>query len=281
MARRLAASAHGVLSAPHPGKVAKAFRNTFRLISGLLLIAFGLWLYWTVEDFVLNDSRFLLAAPPEPGSFSETFLVTGVANASERRITDVFVRDCGRSIYLIPIEERRRKLLAIDWVKSVTIHRFWPNRISVHIAERKPVAFIQIPGPDNQTMFTLVDADGVLLDPQRAAPLQLPVLSGISDKETDARRAERVRRFLRLQSELGSHMDKISEIDVSDVDNLKVTQRFDNRAITLMLGNQRYKERLESFLENVDEVRAQMPNATRIDLRLGARRFIAAGEQQP
>ena len=85
-------------------------------------------------------------------------------------------------------------------------------------------------------LLSLVDADGVLLDPQRARSFRLPVLTGMSRSEGDASRRERMKRFLRLQSELGSYMDKISEIDVSQVDNLKVVQQFDNRALTLMLG---------------------------------------------
>ena len=77
-----------------------------------------------------------------------------------------------------------------------------------------------------------------------------------------------MKRFLRMQSELGSYMDKISEIDVSEIDNLKVVQQFDNRALTLMLGNQSYRERYENFLNNHEEIRKRLPDAITLDLRL-------------
>lgn len=162
-------------------------------------------------------------------------------------------------------------LLAVDWVKEASVSRVWPNQIIVRISERKPVAFVQVLAADRTLRYALVDGDGVLLEPQRSVKLALPVLAGINPKDTEAVRRERVRRFLRLQTELGAHMSKISEIDVSDLDNLKVIQPLDSRAITLMLGNQKYKERLENFLNNVDEIRQRMPNAVALDLRLKGR----------
>ncbi len=42
--------------------------------------------------------------------------------------------------------ERRRRLLAVDWVKDASVSRRWPNRVSVNVIERRPVAFAQIAG---------------------------------------------------------------------------------------------------------------------------------------
>jgi hypothetical protein len=77
-----------------------------------------------------------------------------------------------------------------------------------------------------------------------------------------------MKRFMRMQAELGSYIDNISEIDVSQPDNLKVIQQFDNRALTLMLGNQSYRERYENFLNNHEEIRRRLPDAVVLDLRL-------------
>ena len=44
-----------------------------------------------------------------------------------------------------PLEERRRRLLAIDWVEDASVSRIWPNRLVVRIHERKPVAFVNLP----------------------------------------------------------------------------------------------------------------------------------------
>ena len=38
----------------------------------------------------------------------------------------------------MPLAERRRRLLAIDWVEDASVSRLWPNRVLVRITERKP-----------------------------------------------------------------------------------------------------------------------------------------------
>jgi cell division protein FtsQ len=240
------------------------------------VVAF-IYLYNTTEQFLISDDRFILHGPPEPGVASEFFKVEGTVNASDQQIAQVFLRDFGRSIYLCPIQERRRRLLGIDWIKDAVVKRIWPNRLVVTVTERKPVAFAQRQAVDGASMYALIDADGVLLDPQRAGKLPLPVLVGLPPGDTEAKRRDRVRRFLRMQSELGSRMAKISEIDVSDPDNLRIVMPFDRRAVTLMLGNQDYRERLDKFLNNMEEIRQRMPGATKMDLRLKGR-IIEIGE---
>jgi cell division protein FtsQ len=255
----------------------RGFRAFFYFVT-LLVAALGfLYVYTTVEEFLLTDDRFALHGPPDPGVPSQAFRMEGIVNASDEQIVGVFSRDFGRSIYLCRIKERRRKLLAVDWVKDASVSRVWPNRIVVKVTERTPVAFVQRPAADGTLISGLIDEEGVLLDPQRASKLPLPVIVGIPANDTPATRRDRIRRFMRLQTELGTHMAKVSEIDVSDLDNLRIVQQFDNRAITLMLGNQKYKERLETFLNNVEEIRQRMPGATVLDLRLKGR-ITALGE---
>ena len=50
----------------------------------------------------------------------------------------------GRSVYLIPLDERRATLRTVDWVKDASVARVWPNRVVVRVAERKPVAFVTL-----------------------------------------------------------------------------------------------------------------------------------------
>jgi cell division protein FtsQ len=275
MARRTAAEA----ASRTPVVSRRVFRMLFYGLTLIVGIVLFVYINTTVEQFLISDTRFALPGPPEPGLASPFFRIDHAVHASEQQIIQVFARDFGRSIYLCPIAERRRKLLAIDWVKDAWVSRMWPNRLVVSIKERTPVAFVQTLIADGSMMYSLLDEEGVLLDPQKTSQLGLPVLAGIPSKDSEASRRERVKRFLRLQSELGTHMKKISEIDVSDIDNLKVVIPFDNRAITLMLGNQNFKERLEKFLDNVDEIRQRMPGATILDVRLKGRITAIGGQR--
>jgi cell division protein FtsQ len=271
MARRASATATALeIPVPKPpGKFLRTVTAVFNWTAGICIAFFCLWAAWQIEQFVLTDGRFILAGPPEPGVVSDRFQIAGAVHASEQHITDVFLKDFGRSIYLCPIAERRRSLLAVDWVKEASVSRVWPNRLVVRITERTPVAFVQIPGPDDTMLYGLVDGEGVMLDPQRASKLALPVIAGLQTGRNDEpKRREQVKRFLRLQTELGPSMDQISEIDVGDAENVKVTQVFDGKALTLMLGNQQFLQRYRNFIDNYSEIRKRLPDAIVLDLRL-------------
>jgi cell division protein FtsQ len=223
----------------------------------------------------------VLPAPPDIDEPSPGLEIEGVVHASRRHVEQVFARDAGRSVYLTPLEERRRNLLAVNWVADASVSRLWPNRIHVRIRERKPVAFIQIGNdeggqsgsaaeqdPRFPARYALIDADGVILYPETPAKFELPVVVGLSREQAQSDRRLRMRRVLRMLEEVGTLADAISEIDVGDVDNLKITQQVDNRAFVLLLGHQRYRERLSRFLTNYPEIRERLPEATVFDLRI-------------
>ncbi len=285
MPRKSSSSAATTMTAPAQ-QVAGAFskflnflHTAFTWVFGIAIVLGCIWGLFSVEQFVIHDKRFTLVGPPEPGVESEHFIIYGATHAAEKQITDIFLRDFGRSIYLCPIAERRRLLLGIDWIQDASVSRVWPNRIVVRITERKPVAVVQVPGPDDTMVYNLIDAEGVMLDPRRSTRLALPVLNGVSPREKEATRRERVKRFLRLQTELGSVMEHISEVDVSELDNIRVLYTMDGRALTLMLGNQKFLERFQSFTDNFYEIRKRLGNATVLDLRLKDRITAVASEE--
>jgi cell division protein FtsQ len=227
-----------------------------------LLVAFN-----RTENFLITDSRFVLPGLPDGLTGSPNFRIEGARYASELQIAAVFAKDFGRSLYLCPIAERRRQLLAVSWVREASVSRIWPNSVIVRIQERSPVAFVQFTSHGG-TRWGLIDGEGVFLDPQRSIKFKLPVLTGMKLNETEKARQERITRLQRLQQELGSLMDRISEVDVADPDNIRVTTQMDGRAVTLMLGNQSLRLRMENFLNNYVEIRKRMPSAKVLDCRL-------------
>jgi cell division protein FtsQ len=265
---------------PAPGGI-QGGRQALRYVAfGLGSVAVLMLLAATAsraDQFLVADQRVLLPGPPEPGTSSTYFRVEGTFHTAEQQVEQVFAHDFGRSIYLCPIAERRRELRGIDWVKDASVLRVWPNRIIIRITERTPVAFVQIAGVNRTMRTAYIDSEGVLLNPQRAVKLNLPVLTGILPAEKREAREEKVKRMLRLQQELGPLMEKVSEIDASDVDNLKITESLENRAIVLMVGNQKYSQRLQNFLNNAQQIKQRMPDATVLDLRLPDRITAVGG----
>ena len=227
-----------------------------------LLVVVWLYAYHRLELFLIGDPRFALNGP-EGSPDTSTLEIAGASHASVRQIEAVFGEDSGRSVYLLPLSDRRVTLRTVDWVRDASIARLWPNRVIVSVSERRPVAFLTL-GPSR---FGLIDEDGVVLPP---APdrFTLPVLTGIRAADPVAERRDRVRRMLRLTRELGDLTARISEIDVSDRDNLKVTQPFEGHMVSLLLGDHDFAQRYQNFVRNYPEIKRRLPGATTLDLRL-------------
>jgi cell division septal protein FtsQ len=217
----------------------------------------ALFAYNRLERFLIRDSRFAL------NEDSPTLEVAGAAHASHRQIEAVFADDLGRSVYLMPLSDRRATLRTVDWVKDASVARLWPNRVIVTIAERKPVAFVTL----GSSKFALIDEDGIILPPATDR-FPVPVLAGVRATDAIAERRDRVHRMLRLTRELGGNAAKLSEIDVTDRDNLKVTQSYDGQMLTMLLGDHNFGLRYENFLRNYGEIKRRLPGATTLDLRL-------------
>jgi cell division protein FtsQ len=215
-----------------------------------------------LEQFLIRDPRFALNGV-EASTDTSTLEISGAAHASRGKIEAVFNDDSGRSVYLLPMNDRRSSLRAVDWVKDASIVRIWPNRVVVRVSERTPVAFVTLA----PSRFALIDEEGVILPPATDR-FPVPVLVGVRPSDPPSVRRDRVRRMLRLTRELGELTAKISQIDVSDADNLTVTQPHDGRVVTLLLGDRNYGLRYQNFLRNYSEIKRRLPGAATLDLRL-------------
>ena len=220
-----------------------------------------------VQHYVLADPQFVLS-PDDRAALS----VQGAAYASRARIASIFARDYGRSVFSVNLAERRRRLLGIDWVRNASISRIWPNRLVVRITERHPVAFVNLPlrfGPGSRVL--LIDGDGILLDPPPQARFSFPILSGVSEDQSETERRKRVRAMLSLLAELGPLGRNISEINAASPDDLHVITQLDGRGVELALGDGNYAPRMQNFLNHYQEIRKRLGSATSFDLRLDDR----------
>jgi len=224
-----------------------------------------LWGAIQLEHFLIRDPQFTLAVPPDPGEDSPAVEIIGVKHASRSYVSGTFDKDYGKSIYLMPLRQRRDELLRLQWVKDARVTRVWPNRLQIRITEREPVAFVQLPG---ESTLPLIDEDGHILMPETQETLNLPVLSGVLREQGDEDRRLRVRRLQKLVTDAGPDLAaKISEVDASDPDNLKVMQDAGGKAVTLIIGNRYFKRRLEKFKQNADDLLRRDPAKTIFDLR--------------
>jgi cell division septal protein FtsQ len=230
----------------------------------------GIYASQRFAQFLIRDTRFFLPGPADYGLESPNLELHGIHYASRQQVLRLFEQDYGRSLYLFPLAARRSELLRVRWVHDASIARIWPNRIVVQITERRPAAFIKLPA-EAMLRWALIDDEGVILDPPPKSVFQLPVLAGLMGGESQEKRGIRVRRMQRLMKELGPMADNVSEVDASDLDDLKITEQAGGGAVTLMLGDRNFSPRLKNFLEHYLEIHRNMPQATAFDLRLDDR----------
>src|SRR5206468_1339577 len=90
----------------------------------------------------------------------------------------------------------------------------------------------------------------------------------VAEDDTDAHYFEHVTTFLRVQEELGAAAKEISEIDTSDSDNIRIVKQTDERAITLLMGDNNFAHRYEIFAKHFADVIKRYPKARIFDMRL-------------
>ena len=240
----------------------------------VFLLAWAMVAARAVSRLVEQDPHFVLDRDAGVAAHSPYFEILGLEHASRGRILEIFESDFGRNILQIPIAERRRKLLAIEWIERASVSRIWPNRLVVRVWERKPVAFVNLtaPGARNQySQLALIDAYGVILNRPERFTFSAPIVSGLSEIQTEQQRQNLLRNYLRLMEELGTLAKRVSEVDVSEPHNLQMTVKLEGRAINLAMGARNFQRRFQDFLDHYPEIHRKSRSSTSFDLRLDDR----------
>ena len=245
-------------------KETSALRKLLRrgtLIAVGLAIGSGVSVY-LVHRYLVNDPKFVLSHDRR-----DALSIEGLHYGSRAKVQHIFAEDTDRSVFSVPLDERRRRLLAIDWVEDASVSRVWPDRIAVHIRERKPVAFVDV-----ESTVMLIDGQGMLLEPPPQAQFTFPVLSGVRAEDAPARRMEAVRALLDVEDALGAAaMKDVSEVNAADPGNLRVIAQLNGRVVELILGEDNLGPRFKNFVRHYPEIRKHSPEARVFDLRIDDR----------
>ncbi len=229
------------------------------------------------EQFLTSDQRFRLA---ESGSRAQddAITVTGLKHASRAAVLRVFADDRGRSIADVDPEKRRMQLKRVDWVRDASVRRIWPNQLHVDVEERCPVAFIQVAsgvsGSFSEPMRfvpMLIDADGIILPLRGDVPQGLPLLMGVRERDDIERRRTRVLLMMRVLDELREARSRIPEVDVTDPESVRITYQLSDHQVVLVLGNERFLERLNIFLRHYEGIKDRLPQRAVLDVSLEGR----------
>jgi cell division protein FtsQ len=197
---------------------------------------------------------------------SDNIEITGMQNVSRAQIIDVMGADIGRNIFFIPLRQQKAQLEQIPWVESASVMRFVPNRLKVEIHERTPVAFARV-----AAHISLIDAGGTLMELPRNHKYSFPVILGMNPGEPLSTRAPRMKAYNELIRELdseGAHYSQdLSEVDLSDLDDIKVRVNDPAGDVLLELGSSDYLKRYKIYIAHVREWRQQFQKLESVNLR--------------
>ncbi|MGC1360725.1 MAG: FtsQ-type POTRA domain-containing protein [Silvibacterium sp.] len=216
-----------------------------------------------VRHFFDHDPRFRIDS-------SDSVQTVGNSQLTRDDLLSVFGSDIGRNIFYIPLAQRRAELEQIPWVERATIMRILPNQLRVTVRERTPVAFVRI-----GDRVKLVDAAGVILDMppvmMAAKHYSFPVVTGINLGDPLSIRGHRMQLYQKFVAALdssGEHLSSnLSEVDLSDPEDVRVTLPVKSSDLLLHFGNANFLARYRIYQSHRSEWEQQYPQLESVDLR--------------
>lgn len=102
-----------------------------------------------------------------------TVQVNGNIVVDDKEILSLANIKAGEKLYGVDLLAAQRKIMQNAFIKSATVNREAPNRISITVEERTPIAAVIL------DKIEYLDADGIVLPPARSENVfDLPVLTG-------------------------------------------------------------------------------------------------------
>jgi cell division protein FtsQ len=197
---------------------------------------------------------------------SDDVEISGLENVIRSQVMEVMGGDIGRNIFFVPLAQRKSQLEQIPWVESASVMRFAPNRLKIEIHERTPVAFARV-----GSKILLVDAAGTLMELPAKKKYSFPVMLGMNPGEPLSTRTARMRIYNDLVTQLDSsgahYSQELSEVDLSDPEDVKVIANNSEGNVLVHLGASNYLERYKVYVTHIQTWRQQFDRLESVDLR--------------
>lgn len=179
--------------------------------------------------------------------------VSGNVNMSEAEVLDVAGIAVGQNMFELDEEEVSRRINANRYLSFERLRLDWPDGVTLFVNERVPCAYTKAYG-----MLYVLAEDGMVLEESSDIdhPPELLSAQGFQEGKVMVGRtiasssSEKLKVFVQLISELQlqEYMDQISELNISNVDNI--------------------------FLVTVDRYTVQLGDASDLRAKVGAMRAV-------
>jgi cell division septal protein FtsQ len=146
------------------------------------------------------------------------------------------------------------RLERLPWIRTAVVSRVLPDGLRVRITERVPRVVVRTASG----RFRWIDDDAVLLGEMLPTdPMPAFFLRGLNEDDAEGARKEnreRVAKFLELQRdwELAGLAERVSEVNLIDVRDVRAQLAGDNSEIEVRLGALDHGKRLKDALDVLD-----------------------------
>lgn len=200
--------------------------------------------------------------------------VQGESRASLSDVQTLVKREVAKTgVWQADLNELSSKLEHLPWVRRAVVSRVLPDGIRVRVLERQPRGVVRTAAG----RFIWVDEDAVMLGEMLPAD-QLPpfFLRGWNEEEGEVARKEnieRVRTFMDLRRDWDAAglSERVSEVNLIDLRDVRAQLAEDDSQIEVRLGSQDLGKRLKQALDVLDDQRntPRGPAISYIDLNQG------------
>ena len=201
--------------------------------------------------------------------------VNGTNRMSSGEVLALLQELRGTSMVTADLDAWRRKLLGSPWIADAAIRRVFPGTVSVVISEREPLGIGRIGNG-----LYLIDRRGTIIDEfgPNYAEFDLPIIDGLAAAPdaggslVDPRRAALAGRLLAELQRRPDLAKRVSQVDVSDLRDAVVILKDDTALVRV--GDERFIERVQAYLELAPRLREQVPHIDYVDLRFNERVYV-------
>jgi cell division septal protein FtsQ len=238
---------------------------SWRSVVTCTAVPLGLYATYRTFDLVLHASALQV----------RRIVVRGHVQVSTGEVRALLDGLRGTSILTADLSQYRARLMASPWVSEAALRRRLPSTIEVFVSERRPIGLCRIGGH-----LYLVDRSGTIIEEYGPpyAKLNLPIIDGALRTPPsrtpliDERRTELAARVIDSLASSQQLSARLSQIDVSDL--LDAVVLIDEDPALLHLGDQRFAERLQGYLDLAPTLRETAPEIDSVDLRFEDRIYI-------
>ena len=239
---------------------------SWRIVRTFVIALVAVYALYTAFALVLNASALQVSK----------VTVQGTVRLSSGEVQQLVHGLYGTNIITVDLADYRQRILDSPWVAAASLRRVLPSTIEVTVVERRPFGISRL---GNQLF--LIDREGTAIDeygPQYAN-FDLPIIDGLVQAPRNGRpsidraRAQLAARVIDSVAPNATLASRLSQIDVGDLHNAMVL--LDDDPAWLYLGEEQFRERLQSYIEVAAALREQVAaEIDYVDLRYGERVYV-------